>query len=143
MNNSLCLILLLSCCLYSCFLCRSNEYLDEDFYADLWSENNRLNAQLYLDVFEQNLDTLTYDYYLNYLKINLAPSAKGLPEKIETASEYLFETKKTSFMIILLYEEDHRIVADIATTAFLDTLINTTDSSTSPDLKEVAGMLDF
>ena len=126
-----------------CFLCRPDIPPIEDFYSDLASENNRINALLYLDEFDENLESLTYDYYIRYLRKNVMPSAKELPEKIQQADDYYFRVKKTSFMIILLYREEKILLGDIASTEFLDTLITIQSGEVTPDLTDVAEKLEF
>ena len=86
--------LLIGCCSKDCV----DVKLSDDFYNDLASEDNRIGSELYLDVFNENLDTLSYDYYINYLRANLAPSAEGLPDLIQCADD-----KYLSCRFIILY----------------------------------------
>jgi hypothetical protein len=117
--------------------------IDDHFYSDLSSENNRVAAVLYLDEFNENLDSLTYDFYMAYMSKHETPSAKGLARKIQKANEYYFKTKKNALLILLYYKEAGKIVGDISQTAFIDTLIQLNQKDTVPSLRELAGKMRF
>src|ERR1035437_6998080 len=79
--------------------CSKVTIVTDDFLNDLASEDNRIAGQLYLDVYNKNLDTLTYEAYMNYLKTNEALSAKGLFTKIQKARGHYFKSKINAFLI--------------------------------------------
>jgi hypothetical protein len=117
--------------------------IDDDFLSDLASENNRIAGVLYLDKFHKNLDTLKYDYYLNYLKQNESPSVKGLYKKIRTADSYYFKTKKNSFLVILFYKKDKVVIGDNSQTAFVDTVCNLSSNQNNPHFEGLSRKLHF
>lgn len=117
--------------------------IDDDFLSDLASENNRVAGVLYLDRFQKNLDTLKYDYYINYLKQNESPSAKDLSKKIQMADSYYFKTKKSSFLILLYYKKDRVIVGDNSQTAFVDTVCELNSNEKNPDLAGLSKKLMY
>ena len=143
MNKTILFFVLLFLVSNGCLLFQSNSCLSDDFYSDLASENNRINAVLYLDVFNENLENLTYEYYIQYLDQDEKPSAKGLVDKIRQADDYYFKTKQKSFLILLLYREENTILGDIAITAFLDTVYIIEKGETIPDLKDFSKKLEF
>ena len=57
---------------------QSDYIINDDFLQDLSSENNRVWGDLYEDVFNEQLDSLTYDYYINYLDSTQLSAAEGL-----------------------------------------------------------------
>lgn len=116
-----------------------NEKINDAFYEDFRNENRRIRGTLYLDVFNKNLDSLTYGYYIKYLKEHTVESAKGLPNLIESADEYYFQTKKNSFLIGLIYKKEHKVLMDDANTAKLDTLIEV--KGLFPSLKDLASKI--
>lgn len=117
--------------------------IDDDFLSDLASENNRVAGVLYMDKFHKNLDTLKYDYYLNYLKQNESPSAKGLYKKIRSADSYYFKTRKSSFLVLLFYKKDMVIVGDNSQTAFVDTVCKLSSNQNNPDFEGLSRKLHY
>ena len=97
--------------------------IDDHFLYDLGSENNRIAADLQETVFENGLDTLSYEYYINYLDKNSTPSAKGLVCMIRKADGKYFETNEHSFFLVLYYKCNGQIIGDYSETAFVDTVI--------------------
>ena len=131
------LFISLSCC--------SNKgiIINDDFLNDLASEDNRIAGQLYLDVYNKNLDTLTYEAYMNYLKTNEAPSAKGLIEKIQKAKEHYFKSKKNAFLITLYYANENEIVCDNSSTSFIDSVYIYRSNELRQSLKEFSDKIKF
>jgi hypothetical protein len=117
--------------------------VNDDFLNDLASEDNRIAAQLYLDVYNNNLDTLTYDAYINYLKTNEAPSARGLVGKIQKASGHYFKTKKSAFLFTLFYADENEIVCDNSGTSFIDSVYIYKSNEPIPGLKEFSDKIKF
>lgn len=115
-----------------------NTKINEAFYEDLKTENRRVRGTLYLDIFDQNLDTLTYSFYIQYIKGSPQQSAKGLAELIESADEHDFQTRPNSFLIALLYKSERKIIVDDAYTAKLDTVLAIKEGESFPNLKEFA-----
>lgn len=97
--------------------------IDDHFIYDLGSENNRIAADLQETVFESGLDTLSYDYYINYLNKNSTPSAEGLVCLIKKADAKYFETNEHSFFLVLYYKCNGEIIGDYSETSFVDTVI--------------------
>lgn len=125
--------------------CGSKEIspVSAEFFADLASENNRIAGRLSRKVFNRNLAPLTYEYYYQYLKENLAPSAQGLPETIARADRYLFRAKPHAFMILLYFEASQTLVCDISNTAFADWVVTGDGSTPLPSLEAVAAQRGF
>src|ERR1035437_2038047 len=98
--------------------CSKVTIVTDDFLNDLASEDNRIAGQLYLDVYNKNLDTLTYEAYMNYLKTNEALSAQGLFTKIQKGRRHHFKSKINSFLISLVYSNENEIVCDNSGTSF-------------------------
>lgn len=124
--------------------CKTSEYLvNDDFLQDLSSENNRVWGELYLDVFDGNLDSLSLDFYLEYLDSTKQPSAEGIVESINKANSILFEPSTDTFWLFLFYDKDDKIIADDATTDIgtVDTLIIYRDNDLFPDLKKYAAKI--
>lgn len=117
--------------------------IDDDFLSDLASENNRIAGVLYLDRFHKNLDSLKYDYYIQYLKQNESPSAKDVSKKIQMADSYCFKTKKSSFLILLFYKKDKMIIGDNSQTAFVDTVCKLSSTENNPDLEGLSKKLNY
>ena len=132
------LLVLVSCCSV-----KEIENIDDHFYTDLASENNRIAGGLYLDVFNESLDSLTYDFYIAYLDSNEMPSAKGLTKTVRKADQHYFKTSKFAFIILLRYNSAGKIVGDNSSTAFIDTVINLNQNGTIPNLEEIAGKMKF
>ena len=126
----------------SCFFCRDKTFPDDDFYNDLASENNRIWGELSLDVFDDNLESLTYDFYINYLDENKMPSAEDLVERIKKADQYYFSATQETFIIMLFYEGPSVIVGDNAATTIPDTVLTWSDTEGTPDLSQIAGFIE-
>jgi hypothetical protein len=101
--------------------------VDADFLNDLGSENYRINGELYLDVYDMDLTGLNYDAYIKYLTDNLKPSAEGLINKINLADDNYFTSNDSSFVIVLWYPRDMKVVVDDAYTSDPDTVVNILD----------------
>ena len=125
--------------------CRTDvcEKLDNDFEQDLSSEDTRIAADLYLDVFNKDLDSLTYEYFINYLQNNEKPSAHGITEIIENADEHYFKTKKNAFLLVLYYKSCRRILCDNSSTFSLDTTHIYNKNEAVPKLSEFADKIKF
>jgi len=118
-----------------------NEKINDAFCDDFRNINKNIRGTLYLDVFNKNLDSLTYNFYITYMKEHIQNSAKDLPALIERASSYIFKTRKNSFLIGLLYKEERKIIIDDAYTAKLDTIISIKDGAAFPDLSLIANII--
>jgi hypothetical protein len=127
----------------SCGSVQQINKIDDHFYSDLASENNRIAGTLYFDVFSKNLDTLSYEYYVSYLEKNEAPSAKGLGQIVRKANNHYFETRKAAFLVLLYYKDARRIVGDNSGTAFIDTVIQLNPSDSIPSLRKIASRMRF
>lgn len=112
--------------------------ITQDFLSDLASENNRLEADLYLDVFNGDLTSLTYDYYLTYITKNEAPSAKGFSAIVKLADYHYFRPQKEKFVLVLFYEEEKMIICDDSHTAFVDSCLPNIDITNIPELSDFA-----
>jgi hypothetical protein len=135
------LVLLVLSTLFGC--CSKEIIVNDDFLNDLASEDNRLAGELYLDKYNKNLDSLTYESYLIYLKTNEAPSAKGLYYKIEKAKEHYFKTKKTGFLLTLFYVDENEIVCDNSGTSFIDSTHIYKPGEVIPSLKVFSEKVKF
>src|SRR3989339_336616 len=89
-------ILILTAC--SCSTELQNR-ISQDFLLDLGSENNRMEGDLSLDYFNEDLTKLTYDYYLTFITKHEAPSAKGFSSIVKNADYHYFQTEKESFIV--------------------------------------------
>ncbi len=98
---------------------------------------------LFLDIFDENLENLIYEYYINYLDENEMPSAKGLADKIRKADDYYFKSKQTSFLIVLLYLDENKLIGDNASTTNLDTVADLERGKPVPDLAKFAAKINF
>jgi len=90
-------------------------------------KNYRINGELYLDVYDMDLTGLNYDAYIKYLTDNLKPSAEGLINKINLADDNYFTSNDSSFVIVLWYPRDMKVVVDDAYTSDPDTVVNILD----------------
>ena len=108
---------------------------------DLASENNRIAGDLYLDFFNEDLSNLSYDYYLTFITVNEAPSAKGFSSLVKDADYHYFKTKKESFIIALFYKKEKTVVCDNSSTAFLDSVKTFGTNDTIPELSQFASKL--
>jgi uncharacterized membrane protein YvbJ len=128
----------------SIFICQctpnvpQNSKINESFYEDLRTENKRVRGTLYLDKFNQDLDSLTYKYYIQYLKDSPQQSAKGLAELIESADSNYFKARPNSFLMALMYKSERKIIVDDAYTAKLDTVLLIKEGESFPNLEEFA-----
>ena len=134
--------LLLAVVFYGCTCSTTTQSeLNADFFSDLGSENNRIEGDLSLDYFNDDLTSLTYDYYLTYITKNEAPSAKGLSKLIKQADYHYFTTGKEYFIIALYYRESNTIICDNSNTAFLDSVKTYNVNDSIPDLSFIANKL--
>jgi len=124
--------------------CSSKEIIvDDDFRNDLATENSRIAADLYLDEFNNNLEYLTYDFYLTYLNHHESLSAKGLTNKIKKADGHFFKTKNKAFLLVLYYNNEKCIVGDISSSTFLDTVYWYKTNEIFPGVKDFASKIKF
>ncbi|MBK7105916.1 MAG: hypothetical protein IPH62_11595 [Ignavibacteriae bacterium] len=115
--------------------CTTINYLtiDDEFLVDLSSENNKISADLLLDEFDGSLDSLTYQFYLEYIKIYHGYSSEYLYERINLADDVLFQPYSQGFIIILRYLKLNKIIIDDSFTPFHDQVIENIDSNLSLD----------
>lgn len=118
--------------------CCYKTIVNDEFISTFSSENRRIAGKLYLDVFNGNLDTLTYDYYINYLQNNEVNSSVGITNKIRKADMHYFEPSDTNFVIILYYGRENTVLGDISNTFPLDTIYQTHGT---PNLESLADKL--
>jgi hypothetical protein len=123
--------------------CTEKEVINTDFINDLASTDNRLAGQLFEDVYKGNLDTLTYESYISYVKINEAPSAKGVVGIIQKATDHYFKSKKYGFLLILYYSNEREIVCDKSGTSFIDSVYIYKANEPIPSLKEFSDKINF
>jgi hypothetical protein len=124
--------------------CFSKEIIvNSDFLGDLASEDNRIAGQLFLDVYNKDLDTLTFDYYINYLKGNETPAAQGLYLKILKAKEHYFKTKKNAFLLVLYFENEKCIVCDNSSTGLIDSTRFYKPNEIIPNVKTFSEKIKF
>lgn len=116
----------------------SEKKITQEFLSDLASENNRLEADLYLDVFNGDLSTLTYDYYLTYITKNEAPSAKGFSAIVKSADYHFFRAQKEKFILALLYKDEKKLICDDSHTAFVDSCLPIINKIKIPELSDFA-----
>lgn len=123
--------------------CRSDQdkRLNQDFLSDFASENNRIAGDLYLDYFNEDLSSLTYDYYLTFITKNEAPSARGYSILVKNADYHYFKARRESFVIALYYKKERSIICDNSNTAFLDSLKTFLENDTIPELSEFSSKL--
>lgn len=112
--------------------------ITQEFLSDLASENNRLEADLFLDVFNEDLSFLTYDYYLTYITKNEAPSAKGFSAIVKSADYHFFRAQKEKFILALLYKDEKVMICDDSHTAFVDSFFQIIDKTKIPELADFA-----
>ncbi len=122
--------------LFGCSACVDTEQVvDADFLNDLGIENYRIRGGLYLDEFNMDLTTLTYDYYINYVSSNLKPSAEGLVDIIKSAEDYYFTSNDSTFAIVLWYPNDKKVVVDDAYTSTVEAVVKIMRQSELRELK--------
>ena len=115
-----------------------DKIIDQDFMSDLGSENNRMNGDLSLDYFNNDLSNLTYDFYLTYITKNEAPSARGFSTKVKNADYHYFISQNNSFVIALFYKNERTILCDNSNTAILDSVKTYGEKDTIPELSKFA-----
>lgn len=123
MKSKLKVFTLLFLFLCSCSSVSSIIEINDEYLMDLAKENYRLGATMYLDEFDEDLSSLTYDFYVNYVEQYQAPAAENLSVKIKAADKYYFSPKKEGFFIVLLYKGENKIVGDDSRTALIDTVL--------------------
>jgi len=136
---SICTILFSECCALR------GPKLDDNFYLEFSSQNTKIAGELRRYVFHDNLDSLTYDYYLNYFAENekKMPSAEGLTCTLKKANGYFFKTRKNAFLIVLYYRGEGTIIGDNSHTTFIDTVIHMQPNDSIPALSNVASKMRF
>lgn len=110
----------------------------QELLSDLASENNRLESDLFLDVFNGDLSSLTYDYYLTYITKNEAPSAKGFSVIVKSADYHFFRAQREKFILALLYKDEKVMICDDSHTAFIDSCFPNVDKTKIPELADFA-----
>ena len=123
--------------------CSSSIIVNDDFRNDLGTENLRIAADLLDEEFNNNLETLTYEYYLRYLGENEVYSSKGLAAKIKQADDYFFKARENAFLLILYYDNEKCIISDISTTSNVDTVYWYKKNEIRPSAKEFANKIKF
>ncbi len=124
--------------------CNSKEVIvDDDFRNDLGRENYRIAADLYLDEFNNSLDSLTYDFYLTYLNSHEVSSTKGLTDKIKKADGHFFRAKNKAFLLVLDYGKEKCMIGDISSTTIQDTVYWYKADEIIPSVKEFASKLKY
>lgn len=125
---------------FGCSTCRNQEpIVDADFLNDLGIENYRIAAKLWLDVYNMDLSSMTYEDYIKYLIENPMPSAQGLVDKIKLADDKYFTANDSTFTIVLWYSTEMKVVVDDAYTSDPDTVINIRNVG---DLKKLEAYID-
>jgi hypothetical protein len=127
----------------SCGFVQEINKIDDHFFSDLRMEDRRVAAEMRLEVFGGNLDTLTYDYFVSYLERNEASSAKGLARAIKKADTHFFKTRKDAFLMLLYFKDARTIVGDNSWTSRLDTVIRLNDTDSIPSLAHIADHMRF
>lgn len=117
--------------------------IDDHFLYDLGSENNRIAAELQETVFENGLDTLSYEYYINYLDKNSTPSAEGLVCLIKKADAIHFEANNHSFFLVLYYRCNGEIIGDYSETSIVDTVITINGENDIPSFKNLVKKMNI
>ncbi len=131
------IILLITTIFSGCtFYSSIDNKLDQDFLTDFASENYRIAGDLYLDYYNENLSTLSYDYYLTFISKNEAPSAKGFSKIVKNADYHYFKTQKNCFLLALYYKKENMIICDNSNTAFLDSVKTYSSKDTIPELSQ-------
>jgi hypothetical protein len=123
MKSKFKVLILLFLFLYACSSVSSVVDVNDEYLMDLAKENYRLGATMYLDEFDEDLSSLTYDFYINYVEEYQAPAAENLSVKIKAADQYDFLVVSDGFIITLLYKTQNRIIGDDSRTALIDTVI--------------------
>ncbi len=140
-KTSLLLVAILA--LGGCSCTKDTIAIGDEFYGDLSSEDNRVAATLQLEVFNGNLDSLTYEFYVGYLAGHETPSAKGLANTVRHADQHFFKSSQDAFLIILYYQPEHKVIGDISSTPFVDTVIAVSAGAERLDLAGLAQKLRF
>jgi hypothetical protein len=119
--------------------------IGDRFLSAFPSENNKIAGELYLDVFNNNLDTLKYDYYIQYFsdQEKTTPSIEGIMCTVKKADRHYFKTRKNAFLILLYYGGEKTIIGDNSHSAFIDTVVRIQQNDTIPSLEAVAGKMRF
>jgi len=111
--------------------------ISQDKIQMIASENSRIDGELSLDYFSDDLSGLTYDYYLNYITQHEAPSAKGIAKFIKQADYHYFKSQKSFFVIALYYKDSGRLIVDNSNTQVIER-DTTWGNSSIPDLAKIA-----
>jgi hypothetical protein len=142
MKSKFKVLILLFLFLYSCSSVSSVVEVNDDYLMDLAKENYRLGATMYLDEFDEDLSSLTYDFYINYVEQYQAPAAENLSVKIKAADKYYFSPIKEGFFIVLLYKGENKMVGDDSRTALIDTVLVINDLNITL-LDSIAGKFGY
>ncbi len=105
--------------------------ITQDFLLDLASVNNFIYAELYLDVYKEDLSSLDFSEYIRHVKNYKPVSAKNLDEVISQADEHLFHSSKEYFVILLYFKKEGYLIIDNCLTSFPEFA----DKANNPDLK--------
>ena len=137
MKSKLKVFTLLFLFLCSCSSVSSIVEVNDEYLMDLAKENYRLGATMYLDEFDEDLSSLTYDFYINYVVQYQAPAAENLSVKIKAADQYDFLALSDGFIITLFYKTQNKIIGDDSRTALIDTVIFVDKESQIFDLNAI------
>lgn len=113
-----------------------NKNLNE-FVTDLASMNVKLRGQLMLfGEYKDDMSTLTYSRYLEYLKKITTKSNKEVAELIKCAEKHIFAVKKNSFLIAIYSKKLNVVLYDDANTTVTDSIMVLPKNASPPDLIE-------
>lgn len=110
--------------------------ITQDFLLDLASVNNFIYAELYLDVYKEDLSSLDFSDYIRHVKKYKPASAKNLDEVISQADRHLFHAEKNYFILILYYKKEKYLILDDSFTSKIDFAVFSTDSDLNQYLKK-------
>ena len=91
--------------------------LDDDFFTDFASENSRISGALYLDHFDEDLSTLDFDTYFEFLEKDVKSSAVEIVPVIKNADQKLLVGYEDFFIVLLYFKEEGLIIGDNSNTA--------------------------
>lgn len=100
--------------------CPGGYSIDESFLRTMGTENCRMEGEISSDLFDDDISNLTYDFYLTYIGLNEAPTAKGMARTIRSADRHYFQTAEDHFTLVLYYKHLNLIIVDNSNTAFVD-----------------------
>lgn len=126
--------------LFGCSACGNHDpIVNADFLHDLGTENYRIAGKLWLDVYDMDLSTMTYDDYIKYLSEDTMLSAEGLVDKIKLADDKYFAANDSAFTVVLLYKTEQKVVIDNSDSSFVEKVF---DFDSIDDLKNLCTYLE-